>query len=107
MRIKELLENNSAPIRLGHLCDVKTNFSDADFWIQRKGSKPTVGSVLEEFSPENIGIKVKKTDELDPKYLYYFMMRIHGTGHWAANSKGTLNLRHISTGDVANLVISR
>lgn len=60
MKLKELFENMG--LRLKDACEVSTNLADADFWLQRKGSTQTVGTVLKEFSPENIGIKVIRTD---------------------------------------------
>ena len=41
-------------MKLSDLCEIKTNFSDADFWLQRKGSVDTVGTPTKEFHSENI-----------------------------------------------------
>ena len=43
-----ITENQSA--RLKDFCKVATNFEDADFWLQRKGSIDTVGTPLKEFA---------------------------------------------------------
>ena len=96
-----ITENQSA--RLKDFCKVATNFEDADFWLQRKGSIDTVGTPLKEFAPQHIGIKVVRTDVLDPKYLYYKMMDIYNTGYWKQHSHGTLKLVNIKTEDVKNL----
>ena len=45
---------------IGDVCIFKTNFPDADFWLQRKGSEKTVGKPLKEFSEENIGVQIKE-----------------------------------------------
>lgn len=100
---EELIEATSA--RLKDLCTVKTNFPDADFWLQRNGSESTVGTPTKTFSPDNIGIKVTATDVLDPTYLYYMMMHIHNTGYWKARATGTLRLVHIKASDVANMSV--
>jgi hypothetical protein len=90
-------------MRLKSVCSVKTNFSDADFWLQRKGSKSSVGTPTKEFSPENIGIKVERTDILDPNYLFYMFQHIHSSGKFEPLSKGTLNLQHITVEDVREI----
>jgi hypothetical protein len=100
---EEITEASSS--RLKDLCAVKTNFPDADFWLQRNGSESTVGTPTKTFSPDNIGIKVTATDVLDPKYLYYTMMHIHNTGYWKARATGTLRLVHIKASDVANMPV--
>ena len=100
---EEITEATST--RLKDLCTVKTNFPDADFWLQRNGSESTVGTPTKTFSPDNIGIKVTATDVLDPKYLYYMMMNIHNTGYWKARATGTLRLVHIKASDVANMPV--
>jgi hypothetical protein len=89
--------------RLSNLCEVKTNFPDADFWLQRKGSKENVGRPLKEYFPENIGIKVTRTDVLDPNYLYYAMMNLHNQGKFQQMCSGSLNLQHIRVEDVREI----
>lgn len=104
MLIRELL-TEATSTRLKNLCTVKTNFPDADFWLQRNGSESTVGTPTKTFSPDNIGIKVTATDVLDPTYLYYMMMHIHNTGYWEARATGALRLVHIKASDVANMSV--
>ena len=104
MKTSEFITEETG-LRLKNLCTVKVNFPDADFWLQRKGSLKTVGTPLKEFYSENIGIKVVKTDVLDPKYLYYVMQHIKNTGYWEPRANGSLNLVSIRTEDVANLPI--
>lgn len=104
MRANEFI-TESSPTRLKDLCTVKTNFPDADFWLQRNGSETTVGTPTKTFSPDNIGIKVTATDVLDPKYLYYMMMHVQNTGYWKARAKGALRLVHIKASDVANMSV--
>ena len=99
------MTNESSSTRLKDLCTVKTNFPDADFWLQRNGSESTVGTPTKTFSPDNIGIKVTATNVLDPTYLYYMMMHIHNTGYWKARATGTLRLVHIKASDVANMPV--
>lgn len=99
------MTNEATSTRLKDLCTVKTNFPDADFWLQRNGSESTVGTPTKTFSPDNIGIKVTATDVLDPTYLYYMMMHIHNTGYWEARATGALRLVHIKASDVANMSV--
>ena len=102
MRAREFITETSA-YRLKDLATIKTNFPEADFWLQRKGSVKTIGTPTKSFSPENIGIKVAALDVIDPGYLYYMMMHIHNTGYWQQFAKVALQLVHISTSDVANI----
>ena len=80
---------------------------DADFWLVRKGSDKTVGKPVKEFDPSRIGIKVVKTDVLDPNYLYYAMMNLHNQGHFARIANGTTNLVNITVNDIANIPIGQ
>jgi hypothetical protein len=65
---------------IGDLCEFKTNFPDADFWLVKKGNKDEIGTPVKTFSPENIGVKVIRTDVLVPDYLYYVFMNIQNQG---------------------------
>lgn len=90
-------------IKLGDLAEIKTNFSDADFWISRRNSMNNVGMPTKTFNPEHIGIKVTRTDILMPSYLYYVIQYLHSTGHFKSIAKGATNLVSITTNDVKNL----
>ena len=92
-----------AQARLSDVCEVRINFPDADFWLQRKGSKENVGKPLKEFYPENIGIRVVRTDVLDPNYLYYVFMSLHNQGKFQQMCSGALNLQHIRVEDVRGI----
>ena len=91
---------------LKDVCKIKTNFKEANFWLQRKGSERTVGQPTKEFFSENIGIQVLDPMIL-PDFLYYYMQYLFSTGYWQRLSYGTLNLKNIRTEDVANLEIRR
>lgn len=80
---------------------------DADFWLVRKGSDKTVGKPVKEFDPSRIGIKVVKTDIIDPNYLYYAMMNLHNQGHFARIANGTTNLVNITVNDIANIPLGQ
>lgn len=105
MYINELFLESDAGFRLKDLCSVGTNKEDADFWLQRNGSDRTIGQVTKEFSKDNIGIKVVRTDIVLPHYLYYALQHVHNTGHWAQFANGVTNLQHLRVSDVANLRI--
>ena len=80
---------------------------DADFWLVRKGSDKTVGKPVKEFDPSRIGVKVVKTDVLDPNYLYYAMMNLHNQGHFARIANGTTNLVNITVNDIASIPLGQ
>ena len=92
--------------RLSDLADIGTNMEDAHFWITRKGSDKTVGSVTTKFSPEHIGVRVNRTDILDPRYAQYMMMHIHNTGYYRPHMVGSTNLMSIRAEHVRNIPIS-
>jgi hypothetical protein len=91
------------PMTLGRVAEVKTNFPDADFWLQRRGSVNQVGKPSREFAEENIGIKVTNTDFVLPDYLYYAMEHLYQQGMWRQLATGTTKLVNIKTRDVKNL----
>lgn len=94
-------------MRLKDLCDVKTDFPDADFWITRKGDINSVGKPTKEFDPEKIGVKVVRTDLLLPDYLYYVFEFLVMKGTFASMSRGTSNLKNITIDDVKNLPVGQ
>lgn len=103
---KNIAESQSGTT-LKDLATVKTNMQDADFWLVRKGSSKTVGKPVREFNPEHIGIKVTRTDVLDPQYLYYVFMNLHNQGYFAQRATGMSELVHIRTSDVADIEFSQ
>jgi len=90
-------------VRLGELCEIKTQFPDADFWIVRRGTAESVGKPTKEYNPEHFGIKVTKTEVLVPQYLYYLFEYLHGKGHFQQLATGTLRLVGIRRDDIANI----
>lgn len=91
---------------LSDVATIKTHFEQADFWIVRRGSLKTVGSVSREYNPEHIGVKVTHTDILLPDYLYYCMMHIHQSKQWEQLANGTLSLVNIKVSDVRKIRLS-
>jgi hypothetical protein len=91
---------------IGDVCEFKTNFEDADFWLIRKGSETTVGKPTKEYSPEHIGVKVTATDLLVPSYLYYVFMHLHQSGKFIPMANGTLKLKNIKISDIKSIPIS-
>lgn len=90
---------------LSDLCEFKTNFPEADFWLIRRGDEKTVGKPTKEYNPENIGVKVTRKDVLVPDYLYYVFMNLHNNGFFKNHAKGTLKLKHISIQDIKNIPV--
>lgn len=93
---------------LGDICDLKTNFPEADFWIQRRGDKSSVGKPLKEYYKENIGVRVKDEyrDKVDPTYLYYYFMFLHQKGVFEPISHGTLKLQNIRLSDIKSIPVN-
>jgi hypothetical protein len=105
MKIFEVT-NNSSKTRLGDLCTIKTNYPDADFWVIRRGSENSVGKPTREFNPESIGIKVIKTDIIDPNYLYYMLMYLHSREYFKLLSNGITKLVNIKASDISDIRIN-
>jgi hypothetical protein len=87
---------------IGDICEFKTNFLEADFWLIRKGSENTVGTPVKAFSAEHIGVKVIQGD---PKFMYYFFVMLHNQGIFKQLATGTLRLQHIRIADVKSIPI--
>ena len=93
---------------IGDVCEFKTKFEDADFWLQRKGSETTVGKPLKEYYEENIGVKVmdEYRDRIDPNYLYYYFQFLHQQGVFAPIAHGTLSLKNVRISDIKTIPVS-
>jgi hypothetical protein len=95
-------------MKLTALAQVRTGAPRADFWLQRRGTDQNVGKPTQspQWSQYNIGITVKRTDIVDPRYLYYWFELLWMKGYWQRLNYGTLPLRHIRTEDVCRLVVT-
>ena len=91
---------------------IKTNFPDADFWLQRKGSDKTVGKPKEKYdedamrlntaSKHDIGIKVH--GDIDKEHVLEYLWNTYNKRHWEVHSYGTLNLQNIRIDDVKEIL---
>jgi hypothetical protein len=95
-----------ASLKLGDVAQVGVNMPDADFWVVRRGSEREVGRPVKTFNPEHFGIKVTRTDVLDPGYLYYAMDHLHGQGAWKLRAHGTLALVTVRASDLRDIPFS-
>ena len=100
-RVNPIKENSG--VRLKDLARVATNMEDADFWLIRKSSAKMVGKPLKEFEPQRIGVKILRTDVIDPGYLYYAILNLYNQGYFAARANGVTNLVNIKVSDVADI----
>jgi choline kinase len=90
---------------LGDICEFKTNFPEADFWLIRKGNEKVVGKPTKEFDSERIGVKVIQRDVFDPMYVYYMFMGLQQGGKFIPLAHGSLRLKNISIRDIKNITI--
>ena len=85
---------------------VKTNFPDADIWLQTRGTEDNVGKPLKQFSPVqgkyNYGIKLPEGFNKD--YVFKQLADLYRNGYWKINSYGTLNLQHIRKNDILKVL---
>lgn len=93
-------------MKLSDVATIRTNFSEAHFWLVRRGSAERCGEPVREFNPEHIGIKVDRLDLLLPDYLFYALMHVHQGGYWKMLATGTLSLVNIRVSDVRHIELS-
>lgn len=91
-------------MRLGDICEFKSNCPDCDFWIVRKGTEKSVGKPTRAFSPEYIGIKAKK-ELVIPDFLYYYFEYLNSIGVFSQLSTGTTNLKNIRMSEIKDIPI--
>tara|TARA_R100000781_G_scaffold112617_1_gene80003 strand:+ start:740 stop:1237 length:498 start_codon:yes stop_codon:yes gene_type:complete len=85
---------------------VKTNFPEADIWLQTRGSEQNVGKPLKQFSPVqgkyNFGIKIPEGWNKD--YVFKQLADLYRKGHWKIHSYGTLSLQNIRKDDILRVL---
>tara|TARA_R110002020_G_scaffold10828_5_gene41217 strand:- start:9244 stop:10251 length:1008 start_codon:yes stop_codon:yes gene_type:complete len=80
---------------------VGKGMEDADFWLISVNTKEKVGTPVEEYNKNHIGVKVLNTEKILPKYMYYHMMNLHSQGYWKQIVRGSVQ-QFISVQDVKN-----
>ena len=85
---------------------VRTNFPEADIWLQKRGSKHNVGAPKNKFDSVqgkyNIGIKLP--EDINKEYFIKYLWDLFNKGYWQIHSYGTLNLQHIRIDDVKGIL---
>ncbi len=91
-------------ISLGDLATIKTNFEDADFWIQRVGN---VGMPTKDFVKGNIGIKLSDDGSrvLDKRFLWYQLIFLHSSGYWSKIKRDGAVMPFIAVSDVKDILL--
>ena len=100
-----IAENEEQPTTMGHLITLGTNMKDADFWITRRGSIDKIGHPTKEYNPEHFGVKVTRTDLLDPRYAYYMFQHLATSGHFRQFADGATNLVNIRANHITDIPI--
>lgn len=90
-------------MRLKELCSIRVEDPDADFWIERRGSRDKVGKPSREYLPHGYGITVKRTDLVNPQYLFYLFEYLWSQKFFAGLARGSLNLVNIRINDFDEL----
>lgn len=101
------LKNGGRLPSLDDIAEVKINFPDADFWLQRKGSEKTIGKPKRDFYEENIGIKVRPEFRgvVSPSFLYYSLEYLYQQKAFENLAIGSLGLKNLRIADVKKLPI--
>ena len=98
-----LQEESEKPMRLGDFVEVGTNVKDPHFYIVRRGAAHEVGKPTKEPNPEHFGVRVIKTDSLDPNYAYHMMQHIANTGHYKQFATGSTKLVNIRANHITDI----
>jgi hypothetical protein len=97
------MEADEKPRQLGDIVDMRLGMQDADFWIEYRGSADALGRPGNEYGPKKLGIKVVRTDVVDPKYLYYVFMNLHQRGMFKSMGAGATNLVNLRVDDIKRI----
>lgn len=100
---KTYITEENTPTKLGHLVKVGTKMEDADFWMHRRHSIDKVGHPTKEYNEEHIGVKVIRTDILDPRYAYYMMQHLANSGYFRQFATGNTNLVNIRANHITDI----
>ena len=92
---KDYLFKNPGSIK--DFIKVKRDFPGADFWVQRTGKR--AGFPSRSFSPTAFGVKVLRTDILDPGYLYYWYLNLFNQGFFRSSGHGAV-FPHLQKKDI-------
>lgn len=93
------------PRSLKDLVRVKLDDKNADFWIERRGSRRTVGKPSHEYGPHRFGVTVTARDALLPEYLFYMLEHIWNQGYFEACATGSTNLVNIRARDILDIPV--
>ena len=93
-------------MKLGDICNFNVNMEDADFWLTRRGDISMIGKPTKKYSPDNIGVKVTRTDLVLPDFLYYYFEYLHGGGLFRQFASGTTNVNQIPISDIKNINVT-
>ena len=97
------METDEKPRQLGDIVDMRLGMQDADFWIEYRGSADALGRPGNEYGPKKLGIKVTRTDIVDPKYLYYVFMNLHQRGMFKSMGAGATGLVNLRVNDIKQI----
>jgi hypothetical protein len=97
------MEADEKPRQLGDIVDIRLGMQDADFWIEYRGSADALGRPGNEYGPKKLGIKVVRTDIVDPKYLYYVFMNLHQRGMFKSMGAGATGLVNLRVDDIKQI----
>jgi hypothetical protein len=103
---KYVFFESDKPVRqLGDLVNMQLGMEDADFWVEYRGSIDTIGRPSKQYGPKKLGIKVVRTDALDPRYLYYVFEHLFNQGKFRQFAKGATNLVNLRVDDIKRIPI--
>ena len=95
----------SRKTRFGDVADIKIDNPDADFWIQRRGSKKNVGRVVTKHSKYDFGVTLKGGN---PKFLVHALDLSRWYKYWRKKfSLGSVGVKHVRKDELLKMDIGR
>ena len=95
----------SPKTRLGDIADIKIDDPDADFWIQRRGSKKNVGRVVTKHSKYDFGVTLKGGN---PKFLVHALDLSRWYKTWRKRFQyGSVGVKNVRKDDLEKLDAGR
>lgn len=106
--VKKFDAGGQVHMTLQDVAEIKTDFPEADFWLQRKGSEKTIGKPKKAYYAEDIGIKIRPEyrGHISPEYIYYSLEYLHRKGVFENMAVGSLALKNLRVSDVKALPIA-
>lgn len=104
-QMQRLQSTGYKELRLKDVADLKTGLTQADFWIQRNGSKHAVGKPVLTPMKDYFGVILRPGADISVEDLMAQLHYLWRKGYYRPYAHGSLMLQHVRLSDVANTPI--